>query len=182
MKTFDFAEVRGFAAALDARLDRCDNGEGIQFANMDATLRLYAGLCCEYCEEVRDWGRAIFYGRAAFDPEVERIWRDEGLRLYRRASELWNNGRESNGTSFVLEGGAALGSALLQLHQLLAEWVTPKLAAAPLARQGIAVTLSDRADVQKRIDELSPLSADWVPVDSRQLAQFKKLQTQRDPG
>ena len=32
MTTFDLAEVRGFAADLDARLNRCDNGEGMELS------------------------------------------------------------------------------------------------------------------------------------------------------
>jgi hypothetical protein len=82
MTTFDLSEVRDFAANLGARMDRCDNGEGMECANLDGTLRQYAILCCEFCEHVRQWGRAIFTGQAAFDPEVERTWLDEGIRLY----------------------------------------------------------------------------------------------------
>ena len=70
MTTFDLADVRRFTADLDARMDQCDNGEGMECANLDGTLRQYAVLCCEFCEQVRLWGRAIFYGLAAFDPEV----------------------------------------------------------------------------------------------------------------
>src|SRR5436189_5417802 len=88
MTTFDLAEVRGFAADLEARMDRCDNGEGTECANLDGTLRHYAVLCCEFCEQCREWGRAIFAGQSAFDPEVERLWIDEGVRLYGRAQEL----------------------------------------------------------------------------------------------
>jgi hypothetical protein len=63
--TFDLADVRRFTADLDARMDQCDNGEGMECANLDGTLRRYAVLCCEFCEEVRQWGQAIFYGQAA---------------------------------------------------------------------------------------------------------------------
>jgi len=81
-------------------------------------------LCCEFCEHCRQWGRAIFGGQAAFDPEVERIWLDEGIRLHARASELWTHGQEAEGECFVLGGGAALGSALRCLERLLFAWVT----------------------------------------------------------
>lgn len=53
MPTFDLAEVRDFAADLDARLHRCENGEGTECANLDSALRQYAVLCCEFCERVR---------------------------------------------------------------------------------------------------------------------------------
>ena len=50
MTTFDLGDVRRFTADLDARMDQCDNGEGIEFADLDGTLRHYAVLCCEFCE------------------------------------------------------------------------------------------------------------------------------------
>ena len=79
MTTFDLAEVRNFTADLDARMNQCDNGEGMQCANLDGTLHYYAVLCCSFCVQVRHWGRAIFYGQAAFDPEVEKLWLHEGI-------------------------------------------------------------------------------------------------------
>lgn len=39
MTTFDLADVRRFTADLDARLDQCDNGEGMECTNFDGTLR-----------------------------------------------------------------------------------------------------------------------------------------------
>ena len=51
MTTFDLAEVRGFTADLDARMNQCDNGEGLECANLDGTLRHYAVLCCEFHEQ-----------------------------------------------------------------------------------------------------------------------------------
>jgi len=179
LTTFDLAEVRGFAADLDVRMDRCDNGEGLACANLDGTLRHYAEVCCEFCQQARQWGRAIFVGQVAFDPEVERIWLDKGILLYRRAAELWACGQQKAGDCFVLEGGAALGSALWRLERLLAGWVTPKLAAAPLARQGVALTPAAAEEVRKRIHALPPLPADWQPIDPRQQARFKKLRLKR---
>src|SRR5438445_8244458 len=116
MATFDLAEVRRFATDLDARMARCDSGEGMECANLDAALRWYAALCCEFCEQARHWGHAIFSGQAAFDPEVEQVWLDAGRRLYDRARELWSYGqKQAEGPCYVLEGGAVLGSALWYL-------------------------------------------------------------------
>ncbi|MCI0680873.1 MAG: hypothetical protein L0Y71_02115 [Gemmataceae bacterium] len=179
MTTFDLAEVRGFAAELGARMDRCDNGEGLECAQIDGTLRHYAVLCCQFCEQVRLWGRAIFSGQAAFDPKVEQVWLDEGMRLLQRASELWAYGQEREGDCFVLEAGASLGAALWRLERLLTGWVTPKLAVGPLARQGAALTPTGAEEVRKRIEALPPLSADWQPIDPRQRARFRKLQQRR---
>lgn len=181
MTTFDLADVRRFTADLTARLERCDNGEGMECANLDGTLRNYAVLCCEFCERVRQWGRAIFYGQAAFDPEVERLWLDEGMELYRRANALWANGQEIEGECFVLQNGAALGSALWRLERLLATWVTPKRAIAPLARYGVAQSEAAKVEAQERIASLAPLAADWQPTDPRRQPLFRKLEKSRHP-
>lgn len=181
MMTFDLADVRRFTADLDARMDQCDNGEGMECANLDGTLRHYAALCCEFCERVRQWGRAIFYGQAAFDPEVEKLWLDEGIELYRRASGLWAYGQEMKGECFVLQNGAALGAALWRLERLLSAWVTPKPAIAPLARHGVALTGAAKEEAQKRVDALPPLPADWQPTDPRRRPLFRKLQKRRHP-
>src|SRR5258708_8952924 len=115
---------------------RGESGEGMECPNLDGTLRQFATLCCEFSERVRQWGRAIFRGQVAFDPEVEQVWLDEGIRLFRRASELWAYGQEKVGVCFVLESGAALGSALWRLDRLLGAWVSPKLAGSPLGPLG----------------------------------------------
>ena len=39
MTRFDLPEVRDFAANLDARMTRCDHGEGLECDTLDATLR-----------------------------------------------------------------------------------------------------------------------------------------------
>lgn len=181
MTTFDLADVRRFTAELDARMSQCDNGEGMECANIDGTLRHYAELCCEFCQRVRQWGRAIFYGQAAFDPEVEKLWLDEGVELHRRASGLWSHGQELQGECFVLENGAALGSALWRLERLLSSWVTPQPAVAPLARHGLALAEDAEGEARKRVAALPSLPADWQPMDPRRRLLFNKLQQGRRP-
>ena len=126
-------------------------------------------------------GRAIFYGQAALDPEVEKLWLDEGIGLYRRASSLWAYGQERQGECFVLQNGAALGAALWRLELLLSAWVTPKPAVAPLARHGVALTPAGKAEVQRLVDALPPLPADWQPNDPRRRHVFKNLCQLRKP-
>jgi hypothetical protein len=182
MTTFDLAEVRSFATDLEARMNRCDNGEGLECSNLDDTLRHYATLCCEFREHVRQWGRAVFAGRAAFDPKVEEIWLDEGVRLYSRAVDMLSYGEQAeDGPCFVLDGNAALRSALLGLYQLLKGWVTPKLAVGPSARRGLVLSPDTAAEVRRRIDALPPLSATWQPANARQQRQFKKLRRRQTP-
>lgn len=175
MMTFDLAEVRGFAADLDARMYRCDNGEGLECASLNDALRHYATLCCEFRENVREWGRTVFAGRATFDPEVERVWQDEGMRLYYRAVELLAYGRMAEVPCYTLDGQAILQSALWDLNQLLSKWVTPKLAVGPSARQGLVLPPAVLEEVRLRIEALPPLPANWQPSDPRQQKQFKRL-------
>jgi hypothetical protein len=179
MTTFDLAEVRRFTADLDARMTACDNGEGMHCANLDDTLRHYAVLCCQFTEKVREWGRAIFYGQAAFDPAVEEHWHVEGSELLQRASELWAYGQDMHGECFVLEHGAPLGAALWRLERLLTSWVTPKRAVAPLARHGMPLTDAAKDEAQKRLEALPPLPADWQPFNPRRRPLFHKLKRRR---
>lgn len=181
MTTFDLAELRGFAADLDARMNRCDNGEGMECASLDDALRHYASLCCEYRERVRQWGRAVFTGRVAFDPDVESLWLDEGLKLYSRAVGLLAYGQSAEVPCYILDGQAVLRSALWELSQILSHWVTPKLAVGPSARQGLAATPTTAEEIRRRIAALPPLPADWQPADPVQQAQLKRIRANRTP-
>ncbi len=181
MTTFDLAEVRGFAADLDARMTQCDNGEGMGCANLDDTLRHYATLCCQLREGVRQWGRAVFAGRAAFDPEVERVWQTEGWRLYCRAVGQLAYGQQAEVPCYILDGQAVLQSALWDLRQLLGHWVTPGLAVGPSARQKLNLDAAADAEARGRIASLPPLPADWQPTDPTQQMQYRKLRRRRTP-
>jgi hypothetical protein len=181
MTTFDLNEVRIFVADFDARMDRCDNGEGMMCATLDDTLRHYAALCCEFRDGIRQWGLAVFSGRVEFDPEVEHVWRSEGLHLYSRAVEMLAYGQNAEVPCFMLDGQAILQSALWDLQQLLVKWVTPKLATGPSARQGLKRTPVDSEEVRRRIEALPPLPADWQPTDAKQQKQFERLRRKRTP-
>jgi hypothetical protein len=175
MTTFDSAEVRGFTADLDARMDRCDNGEGMECATLDDTLRHYADLSRGFCDQVRRWADAVFAGQVAFDPEVERLWREEGSRLYSRAMEMWKQGQRADGSCFTLEGHLLLQAALWELDRLLKGWVTPKRSVSPAARRGLTLDPVAAEEVRRRIASLPPLPADWQPADPRQQALYRKL-------
>ena len=179
MTTFDLVEVRNFATALNVRMNRCDSGEGMECATLDETLRQLATLCCEFREEVRQWGRAVFAGRVAFDPEVERVWIDEGVQLYSRAVDLLAYGGSAEEPCYVLDGKAMLQSALLPLYQILMGWVTPMLAVGPSARQGLPLKPATAEEVRLRIASLPPLPANWQPVDPRQRSQYRRLRNLR---
>ncbi len=152
---FDVTEVSGFAADLDASMNRCDNGEGMECATLDATLRHYANLCCAFREEVRKWFRAVFAGKVEFDPEVESVWKNEGARLFERACSLWDTAQMSEGSCYILDGKIALGSALWGLQRLLQGWVTPMRALSPAPR--VVIPEAAAQEIKQRLKSLSPL-------------------------
>jgi hypothetical protein len=177
MTTFDLTEVRAFAADLDARMDRCDNGEGMECATLDASLSRYAELCCAYINEVRQWGRAVFTGQVEFDREVERVLLDEGSRLQSRAKALCARGQRAEGPCYVIEGHRSLQAALWELDRLLRPWVTPARAIGPLARQGLTLDDPVAEEASRRVASLPPLPEDWQPSDPRLRAMYRKPRT-----
>ena len=177
MTTFDLPDVRRFADDLDARLDRCDSGEGTECATLDASLTHYSQLCCQFMEEVRRWGEEVFIGRVAFDPKVEREWKDRGVRLYHRALGRRRLGQRLTGPCHELEGLAPLEGAILELHELLTGWVTPKRAVSPAARLGDSLPSAVVEEARRRLAELPQLPADWEPEDPSQRAWFRKLRS-----
>jgi len=174
MTTFDLAEVRGFAADLDAQMDRCDSGDGMECATLDAALLRYADLCRRFRDAVRQWGRAVFAGRVPYDPEVERAWLDVAVPLFKRATGMWQHGQESEGQCYILEGRIFLQAALWDLYRLLTGWVTPKLAVGPSARQGSIPNSLATDRVRRRVASLPPLPANWQPDHLSQRAVYRK--------
>ncbi len=175
MATFSLTEVQEHVASLGERMIRCQNGEGTECATIDAVLKHHANLCCEFIDLVRQWGRDVFAGREPFDPDVEKLWRDEGSRLFLRAMELLAAGSTAEGSCYVLEGQQALRSALWGLLRILDGWITPKLAVGPSARAGLASDQATVAEARRRIDSLPPLPGDWKPDDPKQQAMYRLL-------
>jgi len=172
MTTFDLPEVRGFVADLDARMARCQNNDGRECSTLDAALTYHAKICREFIEGVRRWGRAVFAGRVALDPEVEAVWLTEGWRLYGRATGMYAIGQESEESCYVLEGRHVLSTALWGLYRLLKGWVTPGLAVGPSARRGLALDAQAAEEALRRLEALPPLPADWQPDDPTQRALY----------
>jgi hypothetical protein len=179
MTKYDLQEVRKFASDLNARIARCDNGEGAECASLDDALRHYASLCLEYLEKVRAWGREVFAGRVEFDEEVERVWKDEGLSLYRHAAGLLAFGEQAEIPCYILEGQQILQSALWSLKSHFEPWVTPSLAIAPSARTRLNFSPQEAEDIRNRIDALPPRPADWQPADPSQQFRYRLLLRER---
>jgi hypothetical protein len=177
MTTFDLAGVRDFTAAMDARMERCDTEEGTECAKLDAILRRYAELCREFGDHVRGWGDAVFTGRVDFDPEVERLWREEGSRLRARAMEAWQCGQAAEGTYFILEGLDSLRAAIDELGRLLQGWVTPKLAVGPAAKRWRYPDQAATEEERRRVASLPPRPANREDHESRPPAPDREFRT-----
>jgi hypothetical protein len=153
----------------------------MECASLDDTMRYYAGLCHELREKVRQWGREVFAGRVAFDPEVEKVWLDEIFRIYGTSVEAMAYGRAAEEECFILEGAQALRAALWDLECLLQNWRSPTLSVSPSARLGLPLQPTAALAARRRIESLPPLPANWQPIDSGQNSKYLKLQKQSRP-
>jgi hypothetical protein len=175
MTTYDLAEVRDFTAGIGTRMDRCLNGEGTDCAAPDAALRHYAELCREFCDQVRRWGDAVFSGRVEFDPEVERVLKEEGWRLHSRVMEALSHTEMTGTQRDTLSELTASQIALSELDRLLNGWVTPKLAVGPSATRWKYPDQAATEEEIRQVASLPPLPADWEPDDPGQPAVFREI-------
>jgi hypothetical protein len=170
MTTFDLAEVRDFTADISTRMNGCEIDEGTECATLDAILRRHADVCREFCDQVRRWRDAIFAGRVEFDPEVERVWREEGARVHSQAMWAWECGRGAEGRCYDLEGQDVLRDAMGDLDRLLGRWVSPRLAVGPAGRLGLIPGYQPTEEGRQRVASLPPLPAGWEPDDRERQA------------
>jgi hypothetical protein len=178
MTSFTLDAVRGFTLDLEARLTRCDNGEGMSCSTLESTLFHYAQLCWEFHQAIREWGQQVFAGKIAFDPEVEKVWLQEGRALQNRAEHLLSYGEQAEIGCYVLTGKSSLRATLSELDTLLKHWVTPSQAVGPAARKGFAISHEQSEAIRKTLDALTPLLPGWVPSEARQIQQFHRLRRQ----
>ncbi len=176
MTKFDLDEIRTFTADVDARMTRCDNGEGMECATLDAKLRHYAQLCWDVRSTVRAWWEAVFSGRVACDPDVNKALYDKADQLYERASDLLIfNEAQAVGPCAPCDGHAVLGSALWWLKHLLDHWIIPKKAVGPAARHVPNPDQAALAETKRAIESLPGLPADWQPADPEQQKRYAML-------
>lgn len=175
MTTFDLAEVTKFTFDLRARIDECENGEGMECANLESTLRNCAKWCDEVRIAIREWGKGVFAGRVAFDAEVEQMFIAEGRNVYQHARDVLSLGKASEDECYVLSGPAFLQAALWRLDQLLRNWVTPTPAIGPSARLGLPLSGAAAEEARQRVAALQPLPAEWQPNDLGQQNRWRKL-------
>ena len=120
-------------------------------------------------------GERGFSGRVAFDPEVERVFKEEGQVLYSRALAISKYGQKAEEKCHILEGYGLLQAALGELHRRLNAWVTPRRTVGPLARREHAVNPKAIEEAKRLISSLPPLPEDWQPTDPRLRVIYRKL-------
>lgn len=177
MTTFDLAEVRNFTADISTRMNGCEIDEGTQCATLDAILRRHAEVCREFCDQVRQWRDAVFAGRVEFDPEVERVWREEGARVHSQAMWAWECGRGAEGRCYDLEGQDVLRDAMGDLDRLLGRWVSPRLAVGPAGRLGLIPGYQPTEEGRQRVASLPPFPAGCEPDDRERQAIRRELRS-----
>jgi hypothetical protein len=141
----DLSGVSNFTADIGMRMDR----------TLDDTLRLYADLCREFRDALRQWGRDVFAGRIEFQPEVEQAWLEGGRRIYSRAKDVYDSGLKSARPRDTLENRTALETALNDLDRLMTSWVTPRLAVGPSARRRLMPDQTTTEEELQRIQSLT---------------------------
>ncbi|HVX85503.1 MAG TPA: hypothetical protein VH253_12035 [Phycisphaerae bacterium] len=168
-------EVHEFTASLNRKIEKCENGEGLECATLDAALSHYAGICCEYMTGVREWARAIFSDKQKFDGSVEEVWKREGRSLYTFGLEIAQYSEQAGVDCYDLPGQCRLKAALADIDRLLRNWVIPAPSIAPAARIGLPGDVIDAEKIGSRLDSLPPLPADWKPSDRVQRLIFRAL-------
>ncbi len=164
MTTFDLAEVRTFTASLETRMVRCDNGEGMECANLEGSLQHYASLCSEYQIQVRDWCKAVFSGAVPFDAQTNLLWQNAGNSLFQKAEKVFTAAEAGEAPCYTLDGLKGLGFQLWVLQRLLSPWLPPARAVSPAARRGARATPEQVEAARKRLAGLPPLPANWRPT------------------
>lgn len=179
MTTFDLAEVREFTAAIDARLKRCDNGEGMACATLDDSLRFHASVCREFWTAVRAWHRAVFGGHVKFDLGVERVVLAEGKRLIALGTAKAAHAAIRESDCYKLDGRTLLQSALWDLSRLMDGWITPALSVSPGPRVRLHRTPEQLEAIRLRLAAMPPLPANWLPDDPEQRREFLEIRNRQ---
>lgn len=168
--TFDLVQVQDFVAGLDARMGDGASRADPEQAAAHLALRDHAGLCHEFTEKVREWGRAVFGGWIEFDPEVELVSRSEGSKLAARAADLQHLGADTvaAGPGFATQDD--FQAAVARMSKLLDHWVRPQLSVGPAARHRRNLSPEVMEEARRRLAALPPLPADFPFTEEQRRA------------
>ncbi|MFO0927292.1 MAG: hypothetical protein U0736_09665 [Gemmataceae bacterium] len=164
--TLDLEALRLFTDELTERARRCDNGEGLLCASLEASIEHYVQLCRELRACVNRWAHAVFTGEAECDPGAEALLRRTLQAMLRRAKEVAARGRAMDGQCFVLLGLNDLHFLIADIDYLLENWVTPRRAVSPAPRTKL--TRETERQVADRLTQLAtlPTAANRAPNDT----------------
>jgi hypothetical protein len=177
MTTYDFEQVKEYANNLSAALKVCEEGEALYCYNLDNTLKCAADNYFKFANEIRKWAADVFFGRVAFDPASEQLWKAELVNFYGRANRLLSNGSaaiDEHGCD-TLDGSTKLKIALWNMAQLLNPWITPSLAVGPSARQPYTTDAATIEADKQKLALLPKLPVDWEPYGVQQSRMFQKI-------
>ena len=176
MTTFDLAAVQSFVADLDARMTPVATTTTTPAPpDRDGMLRDHAALCHEFVEEIRAWGQAVFTGRIGFEEPVEVVFRAEGARLAARAATLQGDMALTEDPILIED----FRENVARLNKFLDQWIRPQLAVSPGPRSWMHITPEMAETIRRRVAELPPLPADWLPDDPDQRARLLALRADR---
>lgn len=175
MTTFDLVRIQDFVASLDARMGPGLNGARDDHAALAIALREHGELCREFTEKVREWGRSVFSARVEFDPKVESVFLAEGSRLSARAKDLRGLAASVETVGASPDGATGFETEVGRLDHLLKHWIRPQRSVGPGPRSWQHLTPEMVEERRRRIADLPPLPADWVPADPEQRARYLKL-------
>ena len=174
LTTFDLPSVQQFATHRDLRRSQ-RHEEGSCCIDLDELLGRHVTTCEELRGSVDHWAREVFAGRIAFDPEVERVFKDELQRTLSEARPLAEHGRAVETDCFSLEQLAALEDCVAHFTFLLTNWISPQRSTAPAPRVSLGEAIDQQ--IRERIATLPPLPTDWQPKDCRQARLFGRRST-----
>src|SRR5437879_5754876 len=85
LATFDLDGVQRFADELNQQRSKCESVEGLECSQTEHNINCHVKLFQELTSALRRWVRAVFTGKAEFDPAVENILKKEAQRLLESA-------------------------------------------------------------------------------------------------
>jgi hypothetical protein len=132
--THDAPSVRHFMDDMTTQIRKCDQGEGMLCSTLDEKINHYVEWCRNLRQTLNERAKKVFAGEIAFDPEVERIYKEAFRNLLQKAIPVAARGREKNREYFELKGLDPLHYYLADFGYLLENWVSPQLAVSPSPR------------------------------------------------
>lgn len=175
MTTFDLKQVNKVAETVNAEMDQCGHGEGVNCATIETIVTCYANGCCSFMQQFRKWTNDVFAGRVAHNEQAERSWQLELTKLRDRAMQLANYVTQAESMCHSLDEENRLCAVIYDMDWILQNWVSPKLAVGPSARRVLKPELVEAA--RRRVAALKPLPKDWKPYGEDQQKMYQKLRS-----